>query len=110
MTNKVPCVCRPHETFSAHEAHGATDDCSLRSGNQEADALASGVCDALDPQRRIHESTNQLQWDILPLALRVGKQAEAEYQKVKSKGQLPDRCRQETRRKPEDRLGVADPW
>ena len=81
-----------------------------RSGNQEADEFANGVVDRFSPELRVDVVAEDLKWHLLPEALRLGREAEKEYNEAKQKGSLPNRCRKQKRKRPEDRLRVADPW
>ena len=56
---------------------------ALRECNKEADLLANGITDQFDPARRIPVSAQSLEWNILPEALKAGRDAEEEYMRMK---------------------------
>ena len=66
-----------------------------RSGNQEADELANGVVDRFSPELRVDVVAEDLKWQLLPEALRLGREAEKEYNEAKQKGSLPNRSQAE---------------
>ena len=80
---------------------------SHRTRNTEADELATGDFHSFDPQLRVPEDHLSLVWDILPQARRS---AERDSQVAKASGVLPNRGRKQRKRKPEERLRIADPW
>ena len=81
-----------------------------RAGNKEADELANGVTNRFKPECEVKINPEELQWYVLPKALEIGAQAEAEHQRAVDGGALPDRTRRQKRRRPEQRLHAADPW
>ena len=81
-----------------------------RSGNKETDELANGVTNRFRPENEVRINPEDLQWYVLPKALEIGAQAEAEHQRAVYGGALPDRTRRQKRKKLEQRLRVADPW
>ena len=51
-----------------------------------------------------------LTWLVLPDVLEMGKAADDFFQEAKRKGQLPNRGTKQKKRRPEERLRMADPW
>ena len=47
---------------------------------------------------------------ILPEALEMDHAAEVEFPKFKSSGEDPQRSKRQRKRRPEERLRMADPW
>ena len=81
-----------------------------RAGNKEADALANGISDGFNPKLERVIPCEDLVWEILPEALKMGRDAENEHQAFKRRGADPGRGAKRMRRKPEERLRVTDPW
>ena len=81
-----------------------------RDCNREADRLANGITTGFDPSLRLHVSSSSLHWYILEDALRAGEAAETEHQRAAAEGELPDRCREQKRKRRQDRLRFTDPW
>ena len=81
-----------------------------RTANRESDALANGDVSGFDPELEVKIDDKVLEWIILPQVLAMGKEAEEAFQAAKSKGELPDKSGKQLRRKPEERLKIADPW
>ena len=80
-----------------------------REANGEADALADGNFSAFNPELRIPVIASDMVWDVLPVALQAGRQAEHDFQYAKSKGSPPNRGLKQRQRKPEDELRNTDP-
>ena len=76
----------------------------------EADQLANGITDSFDPSRRLRVSSQTLTWNILPMALQAGRDAEQAFRDMKERHGLPDRCKKQRKRKVETRLKITDPW
>ena len=72
--------------------------------------LANGVTNRFKSEYEVKINQDELQWYVLPKALEIGAQAEAEHQRAVDGGALPDRTRRQKRRRPEQRLRAADPW
>ena len=81
---------------------------SPRECNQEADHLANGGTAGFSPRSACTSDLSH--WYILEDALRAGAAAEAEHHQATSRSELPDRCRKQKRKRPQDRLRVTDPW
>ena len=81
-----------------------------RECNREADLLANGVTDLVDPERRLPVSAQTLAWRVLPEALSVGREAEQAFRQMKETHGLPNRAQKQWKRKVETRLKVTDPW
>ena len=81
-----------------------------RTANREADALANGNTSGFDPELEVKIDDEVLDWILLPQVLAMGKEAEDTFRAAKSKGELPDKSGKQRRRKPEERLRIADPW
>ena len=61
-----------------------------REFNKEADQLANGITDSFDPSRRLHVSSQTLTWNILPMALQAGRDAETSIQRYEGTVWTPD--------------------
>ena len=81
-----------------------------REFNKEAGQLANGSTDAFDPSRRMHVSAQSLSWNILPEALKAGREAERAFQELNTSYGLPNRCKKKAKRRVETRLKLTDPW
>ena len=81
-----------------------------RECNREADGLANGDTACFSPSLRLPMTPASLHWYILEDTLRAGAAAEAEHLQAASRGELPDRCRKQKRKKHQNRLRVTDPW
>ena len=55
-------------------------------------------------------SSQTLTWNILPMALQAGRDAEQAFRDMKERYGLPDRCKKQRKRKVETRLKITDPW
>ena len=79
-----------------------------RTANREADSLANGDTRGFDPELEVKIDDTVLTWLVLPDVLEMGKAADDFFQR---KGQLPNRgTKQKKKRRPEERLRMADPW
>ena len=81
-----------------------------RTANYEADSLANGETNGFDPSRRIEVDVNTLRWEILPDALRMGRQMEEDTKVTRAIGISTSRGKKLGRRRQEDKMKVKDPW
>ena len=81
-----------------------------RSANFEADSSANGDKCSFDASRRNAVDVNSLHWEILPEALRMGRQMEEDTKNVRASGVSTNRGRKLRRRRQEDKMKVKDPW
>ena len=79
---------------------------TLRAGNREADHLANGEHSRFSPQNRVDVDLAQMQWDVLPDVLSLGRSAEDDVRRLKDSGQYLQR----RKRKPDERMRLKDPW
>ena len=63
-----------------------------------------------EPALEVMFKPGELSWHILPQALKLGQEAEESYRTLKDAGMLPNRGAKTRRRRPEQRLRLADPW
>ena len=112
MTTRFPSSALLMEMGSYMKARGmrAIVEWAPREFNKEADQLANGITDSFDPSRRLHVSSQSLTWNILPMALQAGRDAEQAFRDMKERYGLPDRCKKQRKRKVETRLKITDPW
>ena len=85
-------------------------DWTPREGNKEADQLANGVVKSFSPELEIKLDQSLIQWEILPDALRMAREADTEYKELKQRSQLPKRDQRKRKKRPEERLRLRDPW
>ena len=84
----------------------------------DMDMLANGDTSLFDPERRIPVSAGTLVWNVLPEALKAGKEAEDTFNRVKEDTfnrvkethGLPNRSARQRKRAAEHRLKFKDPW
>ena len=81
-----------------------------RTANYEADSLANGETYGFDPSTRFEEHVNFLRWEILPNALRMGRQMEEDTKIMRASGIPTNRGKKLRRRRQEDKMKVKDPW
>ena len=81
-----------------------------RECNREADMLANGDTSLFDPERRILVAAGTLIWNVLPEALKAGREAEETYRRMKETHDLPNRSAKQRKRAAEHRLKFKDPW
>ena len=112
MSTRFPSSAVLMELASFMKARGmrASVEWAPRECNREADLLANGITDLFDPERRMQVSAQTLEWNILPEALRVEREAEQAYKRMKETHGLPNRAQKQRKRKVETRLKVTDPW
>ena len=77
--------------------------------NYEADSLANGEPYGFDPTTRIEVDVNTLRWEILPDALRMGRQMEEDTKITRASGLSTNRGKKLRRRRQEDKMKVKDP-
>ena len=77
--------------------------------NYEADSLANGESYGFDPSTRIEVDVNTLRWEILPDALRMGRQMEEDTKITRASGLSTNRGKKLRRRRQEDKMKVKDP-
>ena len=80
-----------------------------RAGNREADHLANGEYSRFSPQNRVNVDLAQMQWDVLPDVLGLGRSAEDDV-RLKEPGQCLQRNVKRWKRKPDERMRLKDPW
>ena len=78
--------------------------------NREADDLANGRTQAFSPSLEVKMNPSELQWHILPQVLLMGQEADEAYRISTAAGTIPDRGLKASRRKPEERLKLKNPW
>ena len=78
MSTKFPssAVLMELASFMKHRGMRAVVEWAPRECNREADMLANGDSSLFDPERRIPVSAGTLVWNVLPEALKVGRDAE----------------------------------
>ena len=81
-----------------------------RTANYEADSFANGETHGFDPSRRIEVDVDSLRWEILPDALRMGRQMEEDTKITRAIGISTNRGKKLRRRRQEDKMKVKDPW
>ena len=72
--------------------------------------MANGITDLFDPERRIPVSAQSLVWNVLPDALKAGREAEEAFKRMKETHGLPVRNQKQRKSGIESRLKVTDPW
>ena len=112
MTTRFPSSALLMEMGSYMKARGmrAIVEWAPREFNKDADQLANGDTDSFDPNRRIHVSSQTLNWIILPTAIQAGRDAEQGFRDMKERFGLPNRSKKQRKRKVETRLKNTDPW
>ena len=83
---------------------------TLRAGNREADHLANLEYRRFSPQNRVNVNLAQMQWDVLPDVLSLGRSAEDDVRRLKESGQCLQRNVKRRMRKPDERTRLKDPW
>ena len=79
-------------------------------GNREADHLANGEYSRFSPENRVNVDLAQMQWDVLPDVLSLGRSAEDDVRRLKDSGQCLQRNVKRRKRKPDERMRLKDPW
>ena len=85
-------------------------DWTPREGNKDADRLANGIVDDFTPDLEIKLDSSALEWEVLPDALRMAREADSEYKNLKQESRLPKRDQRKRKKRPEERLRLRDPW
>ena len=93
-----------------HRGMRAIVEWAPRECNREADMLANGDSSLFDPERRIPVAAGILVWNVLPEALKAGRDAEETYKRLKETHGLPNRSAKQRKRAAEHRLKFKDPW
>ena len=93
MSTRFPSSAVLMELATYMKARGmrAVVEWAPRECNNEADLLANGITDQFDTERRIPVSAQSLVWNILPEALKAGREAEQAYVRLKETHGLPVR-------------------
>ena len=112
MSTRFPssAVLMELASFMKHRGMKAIVEWAPRECNREADMLANGDTSLFDPERRIHVAAGTLIWNVLPEALKAGKDAEETYRRLKETHGLPNRAAKQRKRAAEHRLKFKDPW
>ena len=97
-------------SFMKYRGMRAIVEWAPRECNREADMLTNGDTSLFDPERRIHVAAGTLVWNVLPEALRAGREAEETYKRLKETHGLPNRSAKQRQRAAEHRLKFKDPW
>ena len=80
-----------------------------RSGNKEADELAKGSTARFSPTLRVDVIPGDLVWQILPEAVRLGREAEEMFHDAKRNGAQLNRGRKQKRQRARERLSSQIP-
>ena len=112
MSTRFPssAVLMELATFMKYRGMRATVEWAPRECNREADMLANGDTSLFDPERRIHVAAGTLVWNVLPDALKVGRETEETFMRLKETHGLPNRSAKQRKRTAEHRLKFKDPW
>ena len=112
MSTKFPssAVLMELASFMKQRGMRAIVEWAPRECNREADMLANGDSSLFDPERRIPVSAGTLVWNVLPEALRIGREAEDTFKQLKETHGLPNRSAKQRKRAAEHRLKFKDPW
>ena len=112
MTTKFPGCALLMElaSFMKRRSMKVVVDWTPREGNREADRLADGIVDDFSPDLEIKLDSSAMEWEVLQDALRMARQADSEYKKLKQEGRLPKRDQRKRKKRPEERLRLRDPW
>ena len=112
MSTKFPssAVLMELASFMKHRGMRAIVEWAPRECNREADMLANGDTSLFNPERKIPVSAGTLVWNVLPEALKAGREAEDTFNRVKEAHGLPNRSAKQRKRAAEHRLKFKDPW
>ena len=112
MSTKFPssAVLMELASFMKHRGMRAIVEWAPRGCNREADMLANGDTSLFDPERRIPVSAGTSVWNVLPEALKAGRDAEDTFKRLKETHGLPNRSAKQRKRAAEHRLKFKDPW
>ena len=109
MSTKFPssAVLMELASFMKHRGMRAIVEWAPRECNREADMLANGDSSLFDPERRIPVSAGTSVWNVLPEALKVGRDAEDTFKHMKETHGLPNRSAKQRKRAAEHRLKLT---
>ena len=112
MSTRFPssAVLMELASFMKHRGMRAIVEWAPRECNREADMLANGDTSLFDPERRIPVAAGTLVWNVLPEALKVGREPEETFRRLKETHGLPKRSAKQRKRTAEHRLKFKDPW
>ena len=112
MSTKFPssAVLMELASFMKHRGMRAIVEWAPRECNREADMLANGDTSLFNPERKIPVSAGTLEWNVLPEALKAGREAEDTFNQAKEAHGLPNRSAKQRKRAAEHRLKFKDPW
>ena len=112
MSTRFPssAVLMELASYMKHRGMRAIVEWAPRECNREADMLANGDTSSFDPGRRIPVLAGTLVWNVLPEALKAGREAEENYRSMKETHGLPNRSMRQRKRTAEHRLMFKDPW
>ena len=112
MSTRFPssAVLMELASYMRHRGMRAIVEWAPRECNREADMLANGDASLFDPARKLNVSASGLVWNILPEALKAGRDAEENYRLMKETHGLPNRSVKQRKRAAEHRLKFKDPW
>ena len=93
MTTKFPGCALLMElaSFMKRRSMKVVVDWTPREGNKDADRLANGIVDDFTPDLEIKLDSSAIEWEVLPDALRMAREADSEYKNLKQDGRLPKR-------------------
>ena len=77
--------------------------------NREPDDLTNGRTQASSPALEVKLNPDDIQWHVLPQVLGMGQEADEAYRRSKEMETLAHRGVKSRKRKPEERLKLADP-
>ena len=112
MTTKFPAcaVLMELSAYMKRMSMKVVVEWTPRAGNREADHLANGEYSRFSPQNRVNVDLAQMQWDVLPDVLSLGRSAEDDVRRLKESGQCLQRNVKRWKRKPDERMRLKDPW
>ena len=112
MSTRFPssAVLMELASFMKHRGMRAIVEWAPRECNREADMLANGDTSLFNPERKIPVSAGILVWNVLPEALKAGREAEDTFNRAKEAHGLPNRSAKQRKRAAEHRLKFKDPW
>ena len=112
MTTKFPGCALLMElaSFMKRRSMKVVVDWTPREGNIDADRLANGIVDDFSPDLEIKLDSSAIEWEVLPDALRMAREADSECKNLKQEGRLPKRDQRKRKKRPEERLRLRDPW
>ena len=97
-------------SFMKRKSMKVVVDWTPREGNKEADRLANGIVDDFSPDLEIKLDSSAIEWEVLPDALRMAREADSEYKEWKQEGRLPKRDQRKKKKRLEEWLRLRDPW